>query len=286
MPRARLIASAEQSPAGSKQPTRVHRLAPSSATQTPQSGNLTQGTSERSAKANQLPSVTSELTGNRHERPPSSEERSTLTRQQSRDAVEVPMHDPTLASNSGKGARNLGERTTGAAEWTAGSEQRTTPSSARPIGLQEQTTHLSNQTIGLHERTRHLTGTGETPIDPDGRLTGTGERLIDPDHRLAGTDEAWAGTDGRLTRMDEPLVGTDGSESPRDCRRLLPLRGWSDDEDYKEVPVHTGGQGTSRADGVGSGGGARIAVGGHSVDRREDWVRRGDVAALGPPGRA
>jgi hypothetical protein len=87
------------------------------------------------------------------------------------------------------------------------------------------------------------------------------------------------GTEGRLPYSAEDLK----LEPPRVSRRLHRLRGWG----HGNVePVLTGSPGTRRPAGLGAPGRAPVAVGRHRVDRREDRVHGGDLAALGPADRA
>src|SRR5262245_33944215 len=68
-------------------------------------------------------------------------------------------------------------------------------------------------------------------------------------------------------------------EPPRLSRRLQSLRGWSHD---KTEPVLTGSADAGSADGFGARSGARLTVGGHHLDRREDRLYRRDAPEVGP----
>src|SRR5262249_61216294 len=73
------------------------------------------------------------------------------------------------------------------------------------------------------------------------------------------------------------------SEPPRLSRRLQILRGWSHD---KTEPVLTRSADAGSADGFGARSGARLAVGGHHLDRREDRLYGGDAPEVGSAGGA
>jgi transposase InsO family protein len=73
------------------------------------------------------------------------------------------------------------------------------------------------------------------------------------------------------------------AESPRDCRRLHGVRGWSHGQTDAVCP---GGPGTGRAVGGGASAGVSLAVDGDSFDRREGGMHAGDPTALGAAGRA
>src|SRR5262245_32069759 len=68
-------------------------------------------------------------------------------------------------------------------------------------------------------------------------------------------------------------------EPPRLSRRVQILRGWSHD---KTEPVLTGSADAGSADGPGARSGARLTVGGHHFDRREDRLYRRDAPEVGP----
>src|SRR5262245_34371246 len=84
----------------------------------------------------------------------------------------------------------------------------------------------------------------------------------------------------RLATMPLP---TGSPEPPRVSRRLQTLRGWGHD---KTEPVLTGSADAGSADGPGARSGARLAVGGDHLDRREDRLYRGNAPEVGAPGRA
>src|SRR5690349_4586805 len=95
---------------------------------------------------------------------------------------------------------------------------------------------------------------------------------------------------GRYERSGERLNWRNGHrertlEPPRICRRLSPLRRWSHDEEEFE-PVFARGPAAGGADGPGSRGRPRLAVVGHRLDRGEDRLHGGDLAQVGPAGRA
>src|SRR5437867_4037824 len=70
-------------------------------------------------------------------------------------------------------------------------------------------------------------------------------------------------------------------ESPRDCRRLQWLRGWSHGQTDTVFPRGAGADGAARAR---PGARAWIAVGGHSIDRDEGGVHRRDDPPVGAAG--